>query len=114
MAPVEPVALGGPQRDYGSLEVQLGPPATYYIYIDITGARWLVLDCVMIGGQFRRSTPTSPRTTCRIFLARAGLKRYYGRQPHEVWERSPETCLRQLRASTPTNDAFADDKEINW
>ena len=52
-------------------------------YVDRTGSRWTVLDCVAVGGRLVVVGPASTTAGFRVFSRRDGARRLYSFQDSE-------------------------------
>jgi hypothetical protein len=95
---VEPTHEGGPsQAVKGSrLEFRAQPAGSAY-FVDASGTRWRIYDCVVRRGRLERVYLESDAATYRVFVAPDGSQEAYHRGRREAFCLSAEACARQLR-----------------
>jgi hypothetical protein len=81
-------------------------PAGAAYFVDDSGTRWRIYDCVVRRGRLERVYLESDAATYRVFVAPDGTQEAYHRGRREPFCLSAEACGRQLRQAQVIRSAM--------
>ncbi len=87
--------ISAPTSPAGRIEFRARPAGVAF-FVDASGSRWQVYDCVLRNHHLERVYLEADIATHRVFVGPSGKPEVYRRRRRETFELSPAACARQL------------------